>query len=84
MCSSDLWGTSPAAFVAENDKNPNRPSGYLDQQDPTSVFLARVVIPATKATGEVPQRDPNAKVTVDNLSRLFVYSPRALAALGGF
>ena len=48
-------------------------------QDPTSVFLARLVLPATlPATGGRPIRTA-AEVVVDNRSRRFVYPPAALA-----
>ena len=48
-------------------------------QDPTSVFLARLVLPATlPATGGRPVRTAG-EVVVDNRSRRFVYPPAALA-----
>ncbi len=48
-------------------------------QDPTSVFLARLVLPATlSATGGRPIRTAG-EVVVDNRSRRFVYPPAALA-----
>jgi hypothetical protein len=48
-------------------------------QDPTSVFLARLVVPATlPATGGRPIRTAG-DVVVDNRSRRFVYPPAALA-----
>ncbi len=48
-------------------------------QDPTSVFLARLVLPATlPATGGRPIRTAG-DVVVDNRSRRFVYPPAALA-----
>lgn len=49
-------------------------------QDPTSLFLARVTIPATKAgAGQRPTRTPGADVVVDNESRRFAYAVGALA-----
>jgi hypothetical protein len=54
---------------------------HLPNQDTTSVFLARLVLPATRgAEGERPQRTSGGAVTVDNHSRLFVYPAGALAA----
>jgi hypothetical protein len=53
--------------------------------DTTSIFLARVSLPvgATGTDGR-PRRDPaTTSVTVDNLSRRFVYPAGALAALLG-
>ena len=48
-------------------------------QDPTSVFLARLVLPAAlPATGGRPIRSAG-EVVVDNRSRRFVYPPAALA-----
>lgn len=47
--------------------------------DPSSVFLARVRIPASKAGDDPPERT-DADVEIDNLSRRFVYPPGALAA----
>ncbi len=47
--------------------------------DPSSVFLARIKIPATAGTsGEPPNYNLNT-ITIDNLSRLFLY-PAALVA----
>jgi hypothetical protein len=50
-------------------------------QDPTALFLARLVLPATAAptADERPVRTPGADVGVDNDSRRFVYSTVALA-----
>src|SRR5947208_546174 len=48
-------------------------------QDPTSVFLARLVLPATlPASGGRPIRTAR-EVVVDNRSRRFAYPPAALA-----
>jgi hypothetical protein len=48
-------------------------------QDPTSVFLARLVLPATlPGSGARPIRTA-AEVVVDNRSRRFAYPPAALA-----
>jgi hypothetical protein len=41
------------------------------------VFLARVIIAATRTGAAPPQR--TGEVTIDNDSRLFVYRDRALA-----
>lgn len=60
-----------------------RRAEHLLDQDPTFVFLARIIIPATAgAAGQRPAWD-GAQVTVQNEDRLFVYTPNALArALG--
>lgn len=47
--------------------------------DPSSVFLARVRIPASQ-TGDDPPERTDDDVEIDNLSRRFVYPPGALAA----
>ena len=50
-------------------------------QDPTSVFLARLTLPASTPAraGEKPIRKTNEEVIVDNLSRRFVYTGASLA-----
>lgn len=50
-------------------------------QDPTSVFLARLKLPVDPppAVGEKPVRKSKADVSVDNLSRRFVYTGAWLA-----
>ncbi len=69
---------------AENPRNPEPQLEYAPGQDQTSVFLARVVIPATapETAGGRPARRPE-DVTVDNYRRLFAYPARALAARAG-
>ena len=70
-------GTDPA----QPDANPNDPEPaveYVEGQDKSSVFLARIVIPATRTTDEKLPARASAPVTVDNDARLFVYPPRAL------
>jgi hypothetical protein len=54
---------------------------HAANQDPMSVFLARLVLPAGPgATADArPVRTPGALVRVDNESRRFVYSTSALA-----
>jgi hypothetical protein len=55
------------------------PTEYPPKFDMTSVFLARIAIPSVAgAPGQPPQTDLTA-ITIDNLSRLFVY-PASLAA----
>lgn len=49
---------------------------------PTSVFIARIVIAATEATGEQrPQRTDDNKVDINNRMRPFVFSTNGLARL---
>src|SRR5262249_30718794 len=54
---------------------------HVPGQDPTSLFLARITIPAAAAgaPNTRPIRDLGANVLVDNQLRQFVYSPAALA-----
>lgn len=57
---------------------------HLPGQDPTSVFLARLLLPATRgAAGEAPVRDGAADVTIDNRSRRFALPVIALARRAG-
>ena len=72
-------GTDPNQL----DANPNDPEPaveYVEGQDKSSVFLARIVIPATRTTDEKLPARTKAPVIVDNDARLFVYPPRALAS----
>jgi hypothetical protein len=48
-------------------------------QDPSSVFLARVVLPATLPAGSRRPIRTARDVVVDNRSRRFAYPPAALA-----
>jgi hypothetical protein len=50
---------------------------HVNGQDLTSVFLARLTLPATDGTP--PVRTPGALVQVDRYSRRFVYTANALA-----
>lgn len=62
-------------FAATGPKPPEIPPDF----DASSVFLARITIPATEgASGEPPNFDLNS-IVIDNLSRLFLY-PAALVA----
>lgn len=63
------------------DRGPVRLREHVVGQDPTSLFLARLVLPATAApTADArPVRTAGATVRVDNVSRRFVYSTAALA-----
>ena len=75
---TDLAGFNPAGFAL----GPEPITEYLNNQDPTSVFLARLVLPATRTADTTvrPVRDTTKDVLIDNHRRLFVYPPRALAA----
>jgi hypothetical protein len=67
-------GSTPP-FAATGPKPPEIPPDF----DASSVFLARITIPATEgASGEAPNFDLNS-IVIDNLSRLFLY-PAALVA----
>jgi hypothetical protein len=62
------------------DQGPVPLREHVAGQDPTSLFLARLVLPATAAptAAERPVRTPGAAVLVDNASRRFAYSTLAL------
>ena len=69
----------------KDDSNANNPeplAEYADEQDTTTVFLARLAIPVLAGvpadTRPVKQDSP---VVVDNYGRLFSYTPRALAMM---
>jgi len=66
---------SAPPFTSTGTTPPEIPPGF----DASSVFLARITIPATEgASGEPPNFDLNS-ISIDNLSRLFLY-PAALVA----
>ena len=58
-------------------------SEHALNQDPTALFLARLLLPATKETGGRPQRimTEDVDVIVDNYSRAFSYPSGAIARL---
>jgi hypothetical protein len=56
---------------------------HVTGQDTSSVFLARIAIPATKENSDRPVRVPDTQVRVDNHSRQFVYTARALGRVLG-
>jgi hypothetical protein len=64
---SDQW--TPDGLKPAREHVPN--------QDPASLFLARLTLPATD--GSPPVRTPGAAAQIDRYSRLFVYTPNALA-----
>lgn len=54
---------------------------HLDRQDPTALFLARMVLPASKTLADTdrPRRDTGQPVWINNHLRSFVYTAGALA-----
>ncbi|HEU4325850.1 MAG TPA: hypothetical protein VFS21_22110 [Roseiflexaceae bacterium] len=72
----DAWDETES-----QDARP-RPPEVPEQIDPDSVFLARVVLPAglPPASNSAPPRLADQPVRIDNASRLFALTPRALAA----
>lgn len=71
------------AWDEPNDpRTRTRPVEIPELVDNSSVLLARIVIPADAPvdSNTAPARDFGAAVEVDNASRLFAYTPRALAA----
>ena len=93
-------GPMPAAGAALNGSDPvtlhqfllqasagpaTAPQEYPPGFDATSVFLARILIPATAGTGGAPPvwtLDPK-QIAIDNDSRLFLYPAALLARLVG-
>jgi hypothetical protein len=77
---SILYANSGPATTAPFLPNASEPAEYPPKFDPSSVFLARISIPAT--TASPPGQRPNynlAKISIDNLSRLFLF-PASLVA----
>ncbi len=58
------------------------PAEYPPNFDPTSVFLARLTIPATAVAGSPPTMTL-ANIGIDNFSRLFLYSSSLVARWSG-
>ena len=56
-------------------------AGQQAGQDPASLFLARLLIPATRTGTARPQRTAAAEVRCDNHTRTFAYPSDALARL---
>ena len=56
-------------------------AGQQAGQDPASLFLARLLIPATRTGVARPERTAAAEVRVDNHTRAFAYDSDALARL---
>ncbi len=53
-------------------------------QDPTALFLARLILPTATPVGEDPPvRAEGVDLVIDDAARLFVYTPNALARLLG-
>ena len=66
----------------EDGPAPLTEDALTPQQDPTSLFLARLQIPVNPpASGQRPRRKDDVDVAVNNLSRRFVYTGAALAKL---
>ena len=75
ILSANSGPASTPPFADSGPTPPEIPPGF----DASSVFLARITIPATAgASGEPPSFDLNS-ITIDNLSRLFLY-PASLVA----
>src|SRR2546426_2256834 len=73
------WHEGGGGDDSSDQGGPKSLPEHVQGQDPTSVFLARLVLPATlPATGGRPVRTAG-EVVVDNRSRRFVYPPAALA-----
>ena len=76
----DKWNQDAASWT-DDGLAPRRE--HLPNQDTTSVFLARLVLPATRGpAGARPIRSA-AAVTIDNASRRFVWPVAAVARWAG-
>ena len=78
-----IFGAYPRDDASDLN-NPEPPGEHELGEDTTAVFLARLVIPAAVplSPNERPAR-LNDPVVVDNHSRLFAYTSRAIAARTG-
>lgn len=77
---SILAANTGAAASAPFSVNGSAPSEDPPLLDPSSVFLARITIPATAPTiaGQPPSYTLSG-ISIDNMSRLFVYPPSLVA-----
>ena len=76
---SILGGTAGPGAAGPFSPNGPIPLEYPPNFDPTSVFLARISIPATPGAGGQPPNLSLNSITIDNLSRLFLF-PGSLVA----
>jgi len=82
----DLQDAIFAAWAAWHEGDDSSDQGgarplpeHVLGQDPTSVFLARLVLPATLPASDARPVRTAREVVVDNRSRRFAYPPAALA-----
>jgi hypothetical protein len=78
-----IWNAWPTD-APSSKASPEPALEYPPNQDTTSVFLARVIVPA--AAGATPNAPPTRQpgpVSINNDLRLFVYHSRALAHFAG-
>ncbi len=79
LLSANAGPQANAPFTTGGTAPREIPPGF----DPSSVFLARISIPATAgASGQPPNYTLNS-LAIDNLSRLFVYPPSLVARFIG-
>jgi hypothetical protein len=76
---SILYASSGAAATAPFSVNGATPAEYPPGFDLSAVFLARISIPATAGASGQPPSYNLTKISIDNLSRLFLY-PASLVA----
>jgi hypothetical protein len=76
---SILYASSGAAATAPFSINGATPAEYPPGFDPSAVFLARISIPATVGGSGQPPNYTLTNISIDNLSRLFLY-PASLVA----
>jgi hypothetical protein len=81
ILSASAGAAAAAPFTTAGPIPREYPPGF----DPSSVFLARLSIPATASTtqGQPPTYNLNS-ITINNLARLFIYAPSLLARTLGF
>ncbi len=80
---SILAAKSGAAATSPFTVNGPTPAEVPPGFDPSSVFLARISIPATEGAGGQPPTFDLNSITIDNLSRLFLYPASLVARMIG-
>jgi hypothetical protein len=76
----DKWNQDAAAWT-DHGLAPRRE--HLPNQDTTSIFLARLVLPATRGPAGTRPVRASATATIDNTSRRFVWPAAIIARWAG-
>lgn len=82
---SAIYGAWREGTASWNDDGPLPLPEHVPGQNPTAVFLARLVLPTDAGFDDVlrPRRTAGATITPDDTARPFVYATDLLAQLAG-